>query len=354
MKINYTIIKRPLISSLLLVFACASFAQGPQRPVILREAVQVPLVLNGKQVGTTTVAAGTKVQVVSEANGKALVAASGGKTWVDSASIVINEPAQVAVQKVAQPSASSAVPANAGKPKRILFVPTFRFDQSQQAIVNELRTRGFEVVIGGRTGYSIIAATYYEMSVANNQVKAGASVYDNGNREPVHIGISLVEPEEGYQMKPWTVLWNDTMVADYDAFIFADAAQITGKLLQKNYGLSEIVEKSGKLVVYGESLTSSESKTEEARKQDRDGMNGIAGGTLSRTREREVFKKMEEAKSLGSVWEKVQPLTCIEEPNRIYYRIYKHSTNKSTKVPTDETMKVFVRNILIPKIATKL
>lgn len=231
-------------------------------------------------------------------------------------------------------------------PKKILFVPTGRMDQAQQALFDELKAKGYDVVVAGQTGRAISPATYSEMSVVNGQVKPGGDAIDR-ERPPLDIGVCIGNPAPGYQMKPGTVLWNDAMVADYDGFVFADFAK-------QNYGIADLVSQSGKLVVCGESLTPAETKAEEERKQAVDCMLGIEGGKLSKTQEKALFKKREDALKQGHVWEKVQPLTCVAEPHRIYYRIYKHSTNKSTKVPTDETMKAFVRNILVPKIAVGL
>ena len=114
---NATIImKKTLISSLLVLFACASHAQAPQKTGVLREPVQIPLVMNGKQVGMSTVAAGTKVQVVSEADGKVQIAVSGGQVWVapekvdevQEAPRVVQSPAPKPASAVSAPPKASA------------------------------------------------------------------------------------------------------------------------------------------------------------------------------------------------------------------------------------------------------
>ena len=103
--------RNALISSLLVLFACASYAQAPQKTGVLREPVQIPLLVNGKQVGATTVAAGTKVQVVSEADGKVQIAVSGGEAWVTPEKVEV-QVAPAATVVVAAPPKSSEAPAS--------------------------------------------------------------------------------------------------------------------------------------------------------------------------------------------------------------------------------------------------
>ena len=74
--------RKALACSLLLLSAFVAYAQSPQKTGILREPVQISLLLNGKQVGTKTAAAGEKVQIVSETAGKVQIAISGGQAWV--------------------------------------------------------------------------------------------------------------------------------------------------------------------------------------------------------------------------------------------------------------------------------
>ena len=102
--------------TLLVIFACASHAQAPQKTGVLREPVQIPLVMNGKQVGMSTVAAGTKVQVVSEADGKVQIAVSGGQVWVATDKVdevqeaprVVQSPAPKPASAVSAPPKASA------------------------------------------------------------------------------------------------------------------------------------------------------------------------------------------------------------------------------------------------------
>ena len=112
--------KKLLISSLLVLFACASHAQAPRKTGVLREPVQIPLVMNGKQVGTSTVAAGTKVQVVSEADGKVQISISGGEAWVAPEIVDVQAAPLAPVVAAATPAAavSRATPALASMPKK--------------------------------------------------------------------------------------------------------------------------------------------------------------------------------------------------------------------------------------------
>ena len=105
--------KKLPIAFLLALFACATYAQAPQKTGVLREAVQVPLLMNGKQVGMTTAAAGTKVQVVSEADGKLLLSVCGGEVSVTPEKVNVQAaPAAAPVVVAATPKPSATPAAN--------------------------------------------------------------------------------------------------------------------------------------------------------------------------------------------------------------------------------------------------
>ncbi|MEI8122576.1 MAG: hypothetical protein WCI20_11025, partial [bacterium] len=105
---------RIFFSSLLLFLAYISHAQTQQKTGVLREAVQVPLAVNGKQVGVSTAAAGTKFQVVREANGMLLVSVAGGQVWVASDKVFVVQEAQPVAQNPVPKQANVAtVPSKA-------------------------------------------------------------------------------------------------------------------------------------------------------------------------------------------------------------------------------------------------
>lgn len=151
--------------TLLLVFCLlAGFAYAQPVPVTgtLKTAVPVPLVLNGKQVGSTTLPAGTKVTVVQESAGKTLVKAAIGETWVasDVLDVAPSEPAATAPEAPAQtatvtaaPSTQAEVPAApAAAKKKALIWGTF-LDETVYAGKAALEKAGFTVDIVSPTGW---------------------------------------------------------------------------------------------------------------------------------------------------------------------------------------------------------
>ena len=95
---NNTRMRKALVSSLFILFACAAYAQAPQKTGVLREAVQIPIVVNAKQVGVSAAAVGTKVQVVSEDDGKVQISVSGGHAWVASDKVDVSQAASASAQ----------------------------------------------------------------------------------------------------------------------------------------------------------------------------------------------------------------------------------------------------------------
>ena len=71
-------------------------AMGANRDGVLVEPIRVPLVMDGKQVGSSTVPVGSRVSVVEEKGGKVLVAVSGGQVWVEAGAVSVAEVAEVA------------------------------------------------------------------------------------------------------------------------------------------------------------------------------------------------------------------------------------------------------------------
>jgi hypothetical protein len=53
----------------------------------LLEPAKIPIVLNGKEVGSATAPAGTKVKILREEGGKALISTTSGQAWVESGAV---------------------------------------------------------------------------------------------------------------------------------------------------------------------------------------------------------------------------------------------------------------------------
>lgn len=151
--------------TLLLVFCLlAGFAYAqPTVPVTgtLKTAVPVPLMLNGKQVGSTTLPAGTKVTVVQESADKTLVKAAIGETWVasDALEVAPSEPAATAPEAsapaqpatVTAPTSQAEVPATAAKKKALIW-GTF-LSETVYTGKEALEKAGYTVDIVSPTGW---------------------------------------------------------------------------------------------------------------------------------------------------------------------------------------------------------
>ena len=153
---------RIFFSSLFLFLAYVSYAQSPQKTGVLREAAQVPLALNGKQVGVFTAATGTKVQVLSEAEGKLLVSVAGGQVWIVSDKVDV-------VQK-AHPVEQNPVP----KQANVTTVPSKASSAASKEGANHEVPRLYPpsaLAIAGET----------QEEVANKVIGNGAVVRGNPN-----------------------------------------------------------------------------------------------------------------------------------------------------------------------------
>jgi len=105
------------------VIAAGLAQPGPQKTGTLTAPTTVPIVINGKQVGSATVAPGTKVTVVKEdtATGKVLIKASAGEAWVEAANVTLPQLPETSPQETAPKNTAAEVvqPAPTKVEKRI-------------------------------------------------------------------------------------------------------------------------------------------------------------------------------------------------------------------------------------------
>lgn len=93
-------------AAVLTAFACV--------PTVLAEVgylaapAKLPVVIGGKTVGSTTLATGTKVEVLRQDGSKTLVKTSAGEAWIDSGQVVSDPPAQQPTPTIS-PAPSAAV-----------------------------------------------------------------------------------------------------------------------------------------------------------------------------------------------------------------------------------------------------
>jgi len=90
-----------LVAAMILAAGVTSMAQpsntsAPERSGTLNAPAKFPIMAAGKEIGASTLPAGTKVAVIREEGGKTLVKASLGETWVESAAVAVEEQPQPA------------------------------------------------------------------------------------------------------------------------------------------------------------------------------------------------------------------------------------------------------------------
>lgn len=121
-----------LFTGIALLLGCCASALAQQKSATLREVTQIPLVMNGKQVGFTTVKAGTVVKVLQEEGGKVLVATLAGQVWVGETSVIIEEHQTVAL--------AAPTPVKATKPQATIIAPSPKPTPASPAILAEMGT----------------------------------------------------------------------------------------------------------------------------------------------------------------------------------------------------------------------
>ena len=88
--------------------AQVSTAPQPARTGTLAAPVKFPIVVAGREIGATTLPPGTRVDVLKEEDGRLLVKARAGETWVGSAVVNVQEPTETA-QMAPPPTSNSSV-----------------------------------------------------------------------------------------------------------------------------------------------------------------------------------------------------------------------------------------------------
>jgi len=152
---------------------------APERSGTLNAPAKFPIMAAGKEIGASTLPAGTKVAVIREEGGKTLVKASSGETWVESAAVAVEEQPQpapgtngnspvnlvpdgkggfIAAPSVAQPQpepAAKPVPTAAAetKGKRVLLWARGLSRFTSSPLKTALEERGYTVETFSPTGY---------------------------------------------------------------------------------------------------------------------------------------------------------------------------------------------------------
>lgn len=153
------------LKSLFQILAACTLAGSahaqPTTTGTLKTAVPVPIVMNGKQVGSTTLPAGTKVTVVQESAGKTLIKAAVGETWVANDVLEVAAPEPVAAaptpapeapatggavapatQTTAEPVPTSAPVQNA---KTVIVLLENKYPADMEECVAALKSKGYSV-----------------------------------------------------------------------------------------------------------------------------------------------------------------------------------------------------------------
>ena len=312
---------KPLLA--LAMFAVCALAWGQSdRTGTLTAPARFPLIMDGKQVGSSTAAAGTKVTILKEEGGKLLVSGPAGQTWLASEMVTPSspptenpaaarpsEPPEHAKKEVASPT---PVP-DKNRAKKVLFVARDRFNQSERAIVESLKEAGVDVKIAGRAGHNIGPWTYAEPEGNTPWFVHADSRGGSWDKSAPAIIPDVAIGPPGADPKPATTLLTPELIAGFDGFIFGDYNK-------DESGLGLILRASSKPVVCGESLPP--------------------------------------AKNADAAHD-APPPSVAETPGRLYYRIYnrdardqsgKGQNAQKPPAPDDAEMKKFVSGILVPKI----
>jgi len=93
-----------------------SMAQPADRTGTLTAPLSIPMMMDGKQIGSSTAPAGTKVKILQEEAGKTLVATAAGQAWTTG--VTVDEPAKVEEVNTTVDQLSKPTPTPTPKPKR--------------------------------------------------------------------------------------------------------------------------------------------------------------------------------------------------------------------------------------------
>jgi len=331
---------------------CDTVATGEaQTPVsqtgTLTAPTSIPLVLNGKPVGSTTLPAGTNVKVLREEADKTLIATSGGQAWVESGVVKTGNPQQAT--PVTGPTTTSTEPAAPGarqRPKKMLLVASGWLLQSDRALIADLKENGIEVELAGATGHGVNNKIFHEMEYEKGTLKPSRVENGTGNNE---LDVSIGEPnnERKEFLRAGSRLWEPMMANGYDGFIFVGNRRGEPAVEAAKKTMCQ----TGKLVVFAEEITPEEQKADADLEAT---CHPQINGELPKEKKAELQRAAEWARNKGRAIDRILPLSLSSEPHRIYYHVYVHSTRPGVTVPNDAAMETFVKRTLLPKILSGL
>jgi len=246
------------------VIACAviTWAQPAAQMGSLKAPAQIPIVMDGKAVGSTTLPAGTKVTVLRQdaATGKTLVKAAMGEAWVSSATLEIAQAPQVEAQKGAVAPVVAAAPKVAEQPaatpaptaapiaaapapkteKKVLYLYNgSEYQDLDESLIRLMREKGYKVSILGAARLATKDASYMKGYYTKGDAEHKTSQPSSEDMVPdLFIGV-----ENGGSDKPMPP-YED--YKQFDAFIIPHFTSFRWKL-----PLPEI-QQAGKLIVAGE------------------------------------------------------------------------------------------------------
>jgi|GEM_PF-4376089 len=242
--------------------AAINILPAADRAAVIKEPVKVPIVINGKSSGETTLPIGTKVKVVKEEAGRIFISAPLGSTWVAVESVdyaphpaessagttepETTNPPQIAstptpiTQPTPNPAERSAQPAGvAKKPQRVIAILMTGLDQHTRLIIDCMKSDGHDVKMATNNASKIAEYRCIESFTTNNQ--PWLSRTQTGN-PPIDPDMSLgrrVKSDNGLQYFPLT----DELLANFDVFYFtspiegAFSPEDTSKLLNSGKAL---------------------------------------------------------------------------------------------------------------------
>lgn len=304
-----------------LLTAAVTFAQPqPSQTGTLNEPADFPIKINGAAAGNIKLPTGTKVQVLQIQNGKVLVSAPAGSTWVEEKAVtIVGQPSAEPTPRVAPTPAAiattpmettpTATPTAAEQtvqpttinqnPSKKILVGANNLNRADRLLVEKLKEKGYEIVLISKV------REISEINIEVSWTDKSQPPYSARTRE------GKIKPDLKAGEFPVETL------QEYCAFIFPSADE--GKHL--NLPMEKILG-SNKLVVLGEVPNVAF------------GEKSLLGNTPN-----------------GNYYPKSYQI--VDSPKRISYVVYSSSW-KVKKFPTEEDNKKFVETELLPRILSSL
>jgi hypothetical protein len=208
------------------------------------------------------------------------------------------------------PAQNTLTPATGAK--KVLYVTSTELNQADRFLIEELRAEGLDVVVASKAGFKLVNESIHYTGKMDNRTS------DKETSLPDPSPNIVVGSAPHTRLPAGAVVWDDSMVSQFDAFVFSDTSKQPGLPAQK-------ILSSGKLVVLGEA------------RSIRGGENEISGRDGDKSRSGQV-----------------KPYNVESGMRRLSYNIYYHTWKTGMRLPTDQDTQKFISETLVPKITAEL